>query len=258
MKKILLSLALICAVVLSANAENQLKKYYFKDFTGINADNAFQVTVEQSERYSVRVEVQPEYEQYLDVKVKQGILYLGFSDNLPKKMKTRSSKVVSAKVSMPVITSIALSGSSDMKFKDPFEVAMGEVFVYASGSSTIKDFEITAPEVEIRVSGSSHVEMKVESSEVDVEISGASKVVLAGRTSEMDAEISGASGLVAKSLEVQDADVEASGASKAQVNATFELKVSLSGASTCIYEDNSNLKVNARKVAGASTLKTAK
>lgn len=257
MKKIIFSFFLMCAAVLSANAQVQ-KTYDYEGFTGIYASNAFQVTVDQSSTYSIKVTVDPDYAQYLNVKKENGILFLQFSEELPRKLRTSSSKIVSAKVSMPSLTAVSLSGSADMVCKGAFQAAMGETKIEMSGSSTLKGYVIECPEVDIEVSGSSHLECGVKSGEVDVELSGASKIVLTGTAKELDAEVSGASGLHAQDLATEEASVEVSGASKAQVAPKKELKVSASGASTCIYVPSPELRVNASRVTGASTLKPSK
>lgn len=258
MKKILISFALIFALVSSVGAQNKTKTYNYDDFTGINASSAFQVSVAKAGDYSIKVEVAPEYEQYLDVQLKGGVLNLGFTDDLPRKMRTKSSKIVSAKVTMPNLTAVSLSGSADMVCNGSFAAGMNEVQVLLSGSSSLKGYSVAGSQVDIQVSGNSHLELDVEADEVDTKISGASKVVVSGISCELNGEISGASTLAAKDLSTEEASFDISGASRVSVSPSRELKVSISGASSCTYTDNKELRINARSVTGASTLKPAK
>ena len=257
MKKIILSIVLICSVMLSLGAQNKEKTYNYEGFTGIQASNAFQIHVTKSDNYSIKVEVDPEYEQYLMVKQDGKVLVLGFSEDLPRKMQTKSSKIVSARITMPSLVAVSLSGSADMACNGTFAAGMDEVKLYLSGSSSLKGFMIAAGKVDCQVSGNSHVECEMEVGEVGTKVSGASKVILTGLAGDLEGEVSGASNLNAKDISVETASFEISGASRVQVAPTKELKVSVSGASTCIYKDNDQLVINARSVTGASTLKPA-
>ena len=69
---------------------------------------------------------------------------------------------------------------------------------------------------------------------------------------ELIADASGASTIDAENLKVENADVEASGASKATISATNDLKVDASGASKISYiGEPKNIKQNS---SGASSV----
>ena len=68
----------------------------------------------------------------------------------------------------------------------------------------------------------------------------------------MGADASGASTIDAENLKVEDADVEASGASSATVSATNDLKVDASGASKISY--NGEPKSIKQNSSGASSV----
>jgi len=96
---------------------------------------------------------------------------------------------------------------------------------------------ISAPDMDsIEASGASKVSVAdLKNSELKLDISGVSKVTLAGETGNLSADISGASHVNAENLKAENAAVEASGASHANVNVTGQLKADASGASRINY-----------------------
>ncbi len=97
--------------------------------------------------------------------------------------------------------------------------------------------KISMPSIEsLDVSGASSgnvVNIKTDS--LELRASGASKISVKGETQTLKAGASGASTIDAEALQVEDAEVEASGASKAIVSVTNELNIEASGASKISY-----------------------
>lgn len=113
---------------------------------------------------------------------------------------------------------------------------------------------ISMPALEsVDISGaSSGVIKNVKADSLELKASGASNIKIDGEAKDLEADASGASSIDAESLRVQNADVEASGASKATVTATDELKVEASGASKISYAgEPKNIKQNS---SGASSV----
>ncbi|MBQ0122214.1 MAG: DUF2807 domain-containing protein [Bacteroidales bacterium] len=258
MKKYLLSLFLICATVLSSMAQKQTKTFEYEGFTGLSVSHSFQITVNKSNVFSVKVSVDPDYIPYLDVQKKDDVLHIGFTKDLPRKLRTKSSKIANATISMPVLSAVSLSGSADVFCNGQFEAGMKEITIYMSGASSLKGYAASGVKASVELSGSSLVNCELKAGEVEAQVSGASKFVVGGSAGSLSAEVSGASGLLAYDLQLKDASIKASGASKVQIAPQNTLKVSLSGASSCTYKDNDALYVNARSITGASTLKPAK
>jgi len=97
--------------------------------------------------------------------------------------------------------------------------------------------KISMPAIEgLDLSGASSGNVAgVNANSLELKASGASKIKIDGIAKELNADASGASTIDAESLAVENADVEASGASKAVVAATNDLKVDASGASKISY-----------------------
>ena len=115
--------------------------------------------------------------------------------------------------------------------------------------------KISMPELNfLDVSGASGATVSnVETNSLKLEASGASKIKIDGETNSLESEASGASTIDAEGLNVENADVEASGASNTTVSATNELKANASGASTIYYTGEP--KSISPKSSGASSVK---
>ena len=114
--------------------------------------------------------------------------------------------------------------------------------------------KISMPALEgVDVSGaSSGVVANVKADSLELKASGASKIKIDGEAQSLKADASGASTIDAEGLKVADADIEASGASKATVSANNDLKVDASGASKISYiGEPKNIKQNS---SGASSV----
>jgi hypothetical protein len=86
-----------------------------------------------------------------------------------------------------------------------------------------------------------------------LESRGASKITLDGKTEELTAAMTGASKLIAEGLQTKRAELSLTGASRAEVNVTDTLKVSITGAGKVIYSGNPRSVV--KNITGAGTIR---
>ena len=86
-----------------------------------------------------------------------------------------------------------------------------------------------------------------------LESQGASKIALDGKVGELTVGMTGASKLSAESLQTERAELSLTGASKAEVNVTDTLKVSITGAGKVIYSGNPHRVV--KDITGAGTIR---
>lgn len=205
MKKLLIItiLSLLSTVALAQKEAIEKRNFQTGPFTGVELSGVVEATLEKSNAHSVSVETYGEVFDYLDVKVKNGILHIGFKNGgLPRSIqrKYRNLKVIS-KVTLPVLESVEMSGVTKLFARDRFK----------------------ANELNIELSGVSNAEFEyIESTAMDVEISGVSKVQLYGDTEQLNLEISGASKgfFVLENKTLTFADIEISGSGEG----TFEGK----------------------------------
>jgi len=107
--------------------------------------------------------------------------------------------------------------------------------------------------LELDFSGASEVTLKIKAKTIDAEISGASKVELNGNATDADFDISGAAVLRAYGLEINNLDLEASGASTVKVLVLDKFGIDASGASSVRYKGSPSL--NMRDISGASSFR---
>jgi hypothetical protein len=96
---------------------------------------------------------------------------------------------------------------------------------------------ISAPQInDLQVSGAASISVQdLKNARLNVDASGASKVKVSGESTALNVDASGASNIDAASLASETAVVDASGASRAEVNVSRELKADASGASKVTY-----------------------
>ena len=114
--------------------------------------------------------------------------------------------------------------------------------------------KIGAPDIDnLEVSGASRLSLaNLKNEALRIDASGASKINVDGETKNLIVELSGASRLDADDLKSENVDVDASGASHAAVFVSSDLKADLSGASRVTYAGNP--KNFSNKTSGASSI----
>ena len=122
----------------------------------------------------------------------------------------------------------------------------------ASGAATTTIVGIEANRFQLDLSGASSCHLTGNADLFEMTLNGASRATIVGEAKQLKAGCSGASQLDAKSLTVEKATVELSGASTGHVNVTKELSAEASGASTLRYAGQpAELD---KRVSGASTI----
>ena len=181
------------------------------DFNSLDISHTFEVNIIQSQTYSLVIEIDDNFEQYLIVDDSGGTLVLGLEEG-----RSYTNVTLRAQISMPELRSLELSGASKTEFtqfasSDPFD---------------------------LRVSGASEARGDIEAGDVTIKVSGASDVRLEGEGRELLLEVSGASQANLEEFTVEDATLELSGASEVTVSVDGILNVSASGASDVTYLGN--------------------
>lgn len=287
--------AFMAAAILSASstfAGTVTKNYDLEDFKTIEVSNFFDVTVMKASNFGVKVTVSEEYQNYLEVYVRNGELSIGFK-NLPAKLSVvQVGKIAKAEVSLPSFEGVSLSGASKISSNDEFDLGQGVFNVSVSGTSNVNGLKVSAGEARFYVSGASKcsvtgdfVELHLNGSgtsrteinanadvleamasgtavmeingdydTVNVESSGVGNIKMTGKAEEIEISGSGTSGTDLTKMSGNSVKVELSGAAVAKVNAEKTLSVSLSAASKCSYIDNKGLKITEENVARAAKL----
>jgi len=196
------------------------------DFTSVEASNAFEVEITQSDTFAVTIRVDDNIADLLDVSKEGDTLKLRLEGGVSLRNAT-----LEASITMPDLKGLELSGAS---------------------RASVSGFR-SSGQLDIDLSGASSLDGDLEAGDVDINASGASRVVLEGSATEAIIEGSGASSLDLADFTVDTAEVTLSGVSDATVRAQERIEpVDVSGVSTLRYLGDPSLgEVN---TSGVSTV----
>jgi hypothetical protein len=113
---------------------------------------------------------------------------------------------------------------------------LDKIELKGAGKGSFDNF--TEDEIKIRILGAIKANGNLNARDLALYLSGASELTLTGEGNTMDAKILGASKLNAYDFRVKDGLVEASGASKANVNVSGRLEIEEGLASKVSYRGN--------------------
>jgi hypothetical protein len=199
----------------------------FADFSAVEAANAFEVEITQSDTFAVTIRVDDNILDLLDVSKEGDTLRL----RLERGVSLRGDVTLEAEITMPDLDGLELSGAS---------------------KASVSGFR-SSGRLDIDLSGASSLDGDLEAGETDIDASGASRVVLEGTATGLTIEGSGASSLDLADFTVDTAEVRLSGASDATVRAQERIDpVDVSGASRLRYLGDPSL--GDVRTSGASTV----
>ena len=199
----------------------------FSGFTGVDVSSAIHLYIKQDSAFSVKVEADDNLQQYILIEQDGNILRVKQRNNTNLDA-TGSIKVY---VSAPLFRNLDASGACNI---------IGENVLSATD------------EIDIDVSGASDAELELKAPKVSAEMTGASDVKLKGQTKDLHIEGTGASHAKCFELLSENADVDVTGASSAEVFASVKLKAEASGASDVRYKGNAAVTQSA---SGAGSVK---
>ncbi len=230
MKKIL-SLFAALVVVFSSFADPAVvtKKFKVANFNSIELGSAFEVHVHKGNVYAVSVTGREKDIDELEVRSSSGKLEIGYESGWKWTWNNNRSKLV-VNITLPRLNSGDFSGASKVDlqgFSNEEEMSL----IFSGASKGL-------------IEG-------LHADKLKIELSGASDCKISGHTDYLKVEASGASHLKALDFFARNVDVEASGASSAQLHVQKSLKVDASGASHVKYKGS---PVIVKDLSGAASL----
>lgn len=211
----------------SKGADTQ--EYQFKDFDEVEFISLFDFEIVQGENYTVRLEGDDDDldDVYLSQNGDELEIRYGKKTNWWKYRK-RENKV-RVFIEMPELEYLKATGACD-----------GEVRGFSSS------------DISFDIEGASKVWADINAKYFQVDLTGASELVLVGNGEDLKADLNGASKLDAFNFTVDDADIDASGASTVKVYVKNELEADASGASTVRYRGSARVSSDSN---GLSSIK---
>ena len=186
------------------------KEFSVIDFDRLEIGSALNVSIEQSNMYSIKARGDRRNIDDLEVFKSGNTLIIKFDENANRIHETYIT------ITMPRLEGVNFSGASTSKI-DGFE---------------------SDEELDLYISGGSVCQLTAGYREINLSLSGASNLLMSGLGDQINAEISGASVLTAFDYPVREADVNVSGASNGKVTVTDELTAIAEGSSSLIYRGN--------------------
>lgn len=228
MKQIIASLLLLPILLMACNflGQNRIRgngtikteTRSTGSFSSVEVGGNIEVYIKQDSTRSVRIEADENLMEYILIRTD--------GDRLVIEPKDRYN----------------LSGSKDIKVYVSSPVFKN---LEASGASGITSENLLAQDkIDMDVSGASDMNLELQTPKVSAEISGASSIKLKGQTKDLTISGDGASGAKCYELLTENADIDVSGASSAEVYASVNLKAEASGASHIRYKGAATLAGN--------------
>ncbi|MDD2539015.1 MAG: DUF2807 domain-containing protein [Bacteroidales bacterium] len=254
----------LCTAVLAQKESLEKRKFQVEAFSGVELSGVINATVEQSHAHSLSIETYSDVFEYLHVKVKNGILQIGFKNGgLPRSIQRKYRNLdISCKVTLPELKDIEMSGVTKLYVKDGFKTSAMNIELSGVSKAELKYLECN--DLDIEVSGVCELRMNGQADQLDLEISGASKgffvfdgktitfadidisgsgyASLQGKAIRSSLNISGAADFNGPEFEVETMRAVVSGVGKAQVRVLGSLEPEVSGAAKLRYNKNASLK----------------
>lgn len=260
-----------------ASASRENRDYQLRSFEGLDISWTYKVELTRDSRYHVSVEAPDFIFPYLRVEVRNGVLTLGVKElpqSIRKKIEALSrSGEIRAKVSMPELTSLEMSGASQLSTQDEFLHRNDKFRMRLSGAVTVRGLALKAVEADINCSGAAKFDLKGDFDRVDLDLSGAVKAQLKtsprvmqmnlsgavtleteGEAAELVVEGSGAARINTSKAPARNARVRLSGASRCDLDVRESLSVDLSGAASCRYHGPDGLRISTQSVSRGASL----
>ena len=184
-----------------------VKQYSAKDFRRVDVGGAYSIEIRQGSEFAVAADGRRDDVEELDVTVNNGTLEVkGRNDfNFFNNQKRRVGLVIT----MPDLRSVQLSGANKTR---------------------ITGFR-NLDRLDVGLSGATNSEIDVTTDRLEIAASGASKVTLRGRARTADISLAGACKVQATDMTIDEADVKAVGASKAELGKVRSIRKTTLGAS---------------------------
>ncbi len=179
-------------------------QYGLRDFKRVDLSGLFDVEIDKGDVYAVELDGTTKEKNRYDVYLSGETLVIDFDDekNVFWKKDIFKEDKVKIKITMPNLEDLKIKGAGKLSFRG---------------------FE--QDDLEINILGAVEAEGEISAQNLTVDLTGASTLELKGRGRFMEATATGASSIKAYNYEVNEAIVEARGASSARVFVTDKLEV---------------------------------
>ena len=186
-----------------------------RDFTALKVTGPFVLEVLPSDTFAVSLQGDESQQRNVRAKVVGETLSLSYQDTPDR------NEALKVTIAAPAIEKVMLGGTVRADLR-----------------------ALKATNLVLDLSGASQAEAEGGTAEIQVIMSGTSHLQLSGQSQLLKANLSGASQLEGLGLEAQKGLLELSGAAEAKVNARETLSTTINGAASVVYQGNPAVDVN--------------
>ncbi|SMD32204.1 phage shock protein C (PspC) family protein [Reichenbachiella faecimaris] len=205
----------------SKSYEGEPMTFDIQDFDELEVGGIYNVYLTQGDEYSIEVKGRERYKRDVLIKKYGNVLEIDMTGRKWDLLKDLDDDLrLDVFITMPGLERINSKGLSYFE---------------------IKDFEVD--DLDIDLGGASSAEMNLDAKELKIYLNGASSLELEGLSDYLEVDVSGASTLKAYEHQTKTAEVSASGASNAKINASKRLTVDANGLSTVRYKGDADVNV---------------
>lgn len=186
---------------------NYIKQFPVKDFKKISIGGAYAISIKQGAEFNVSADGEEKDVDDLKIYEEDGVLKV--KGNAGFSLFGNDGRRVGIVITMPTVEEVSISGANKAKI---------------SGFKGLSKLSVD-------LTGASKTDIDVETNELTVELTGASKATLKGSAKTANFDLTGACKLNSTGMQIQNADVTATGASKADLGHIEHLTQDASGVS---------------------------
>lgn len=183
------------------------RQFDARDFTDIDASGAFVIRLQKGDSFKIVADGREKDMDDLRVETEGGVLKVSMKRG--KLFSWNNSRAVGLTITMPTVKGMKLTGASRASL---------------TGFGRLNDLDID-------LTGASRVVADADVNTLKIDLTGASKATLRGRADNLEADLSGACRLDATEMTINRANIDANGASHAELGTVTNLDTETSGAS---------------------------
>ncbi len=213
------------------------KQYYFSDFTDIDISSNIEIEIDPLSIYTISVRAYENLFDYIEISQSGKTLKIGL-----KPFITYRNLNMIATITLPELKALTMSDASHGTAK---AFKTDQDFTFTGSGSSFLDMDMETGSSTFNLSGASQVIGNLKSTDSKMEISGNGRANLNGSANNLTLDASGAGRADLPNFILQNASVTLSGASQATLTLSGKLDADLSGVSSLDYAGNPSLgKIN--------------
>lgn len=219
---------------------NPIKKSIdIDDFTGIRVNGNYQVFLTQGNTLKVSIEGEENSIKEISTTVKDGIWSIqsqsaknnqcGNYSNYNYNGQSGSKTAMKVYITMPELTSIALSGTGKVSTENTFKVEA----------------------IDLSVSGSGKMRVDLNANSIEGNLCGSGKMVLKGTAKHLEVTVMGSGDVDAEAMKAENANVSITGSGDINIHATTYLKAKVAGSGDVFYKGSPSVH---KKITGSGSV----